>query len=247
MNAAASHTRIFDTAEELAEAAADWIVEQARATARRFALCLSGGSTPKRLYELLAAPTRLARFPWQRAHFFWGDERFVAHDDPRSNFQLAWNALLRHAPIAPDHIHPIPTDAATAEAAAAAYDSTLKRFYGADLLDPMRPLFDLTLLGLGEDGHTASLFPESPVLSEQTRWVAPVIGESAVERITLTYPALASSLAIGFVVAGKRKREALARVRAGDQSLPAARLRPIGDVYWFIDRAAASTPAFSGK
>jgi 6-phosphogluconolactonase len=242
----AAQTFISETPEQLAHRAADWIVEQVSKSGTKFALCLSGGETPKRLYELLATPAYRARMPWDRTHCFWGDERVVPYDDPQSNYHMAWEALLRHVPIPADNIHPIPTEHMSPAAGAAAYAATLKRFYGADSLDSRRPLFDIMLLGLGEDGHTASLFPESPTLAETERWVVPVVGETPPDRITLTYPVLASSGVTAFLVAGESKRSALARVRAGDLSLPAARLQPAGDVYWFIDRAAATTPAFSG-
>ncbi len=239
--------RIFATPDELARNVADWIIERALVQPHRFALCLSGGETPKRLYELLGAAPRRDRFPWERTHWFWGDERVVPQDDPRSNFHMAWQALLRHAPIPPGNIHAVPTEGISPAAAAAQYETALKYFYGADKLDAGRPLFDLTLLGLGEDGHVASLFPGSPALGETDKWVVPVVGEGGLDRITLTYPALASSAAVAFLVAGRRKREALGRVRAGDPALPAARLRPVGDLYWFADRAAAAMPAFSGE
>src|SRR4029077_12287716 len=117
---------------------------------------------------------------------------------------------------------------------------------GADLFDPARPLFDLTLLGLGEDGHIASLFPGSPALAETKRWAVPVEGPDGLRRITLTYPTLASSAVIAFLVTGERKREALSRARAGDPALPATGLRPHGGVLWFADRAAAAALAISG-
>jgi 6-phosphogluconolactonase len=237
---AAVQDRSFATAEELACHAADWTVTLARASEGRFAVCLSGGSTPKRLYELLAAPARMTQFPWRRAHWFWGDERFVPHEDPQSNFRMAAEALLRHAPVPPENIHAIPTEGMSAEAAAIRYEAELKRFYGADALAGERPLFDLTLLGLGEDGHIASLFPDSSTLGETRRWAVPVIGESSVDRITLTYPALESSRVTAFLVVGERKRGVLARVRAGDPALPATRLRSAGEVFWLTDRAAAT-------
>ncbi len=116
---AITQDRTFPTAEELARDVADWIVTLARDAEPRFAVCLSGGSTPKRLYELLAAPARVTKFPWQRTHWFWGDERVVPHDDPRSNFRMAYEALLRHAPVPADYIHAIPTEAMSPEACAA--------------------------------------------------------------------------------------------------------------------------------
>jgi 6-phosphogluconolactonase len=240
----AVQTRISDTPEQLAHQAADWIVEQASKSSTRFTLCLSGGETPKRLYELLATPAFSARMPWDRTHCFWGDERVVPRDDPRSNYHMAWEALLRHVPIPAENIHAIPTERVSPAAGAAAYANELKRFYGADMLDPNRPFFDVMLLGLGEDGHTASLFPGSPALAETERWVVPVVGETPPDRISLTYPVLASSGVTAFLVAGDGKRDALARVRAGDPAVPASRLRSAGAIYWFIDRAAA-TPAFS--
>ena len=239
--------RTFATPDELARNVADWIVERARAQPQRFALCLSGGETPKRLYELLGAAPRRDRFPWERTHLFWGDERMVPHKDPRSNFHMAYEALVRYAPILAANIHAVPTERISPAAAAAEYEATLKRFYGADKFDAGRPLFDLTLLGLGEDGHLASLFPGSPALAETNRWVVPVVGERELDRVTLTYPALASSAAVAFLVAGRLKREALERVHAGDPSLPAARLRPAGELYWFADRAAAAMPVFCGE
>ena len=214
--------RIFATPEQLAEGVADWIVERAREQPHRFALCLSGGETPKRLYELIGAAPRRDRFPWERTHWFWGDERVVPHDDPRSNFHLAWEALLRHVPIPPENIHAILTERISSAAGAAEYEAALKRFYGLDKLDAGRPLFDLTLLGLGEDGHIASLFPGSPALAETEKWVVPVIGTGELDRITLTYPALASSAAVAFLVVGECKREVLVRARASDPASPAA-------------------------
>jgi len=241
---AVAQERVFATPDELARAVADWIVARACAAERRFAVCLTGGSTPKRLYQRLATPALAAKFPWQRTHWFWGDERLVPHDDAQSNFGMARDALLRHAPVPADNIHPIPTGGMSPAACAAEYEAVLKRFYGAETFGA-RPLFDLTLLGVGENGHIASLFPGSPTLAERARWVLPVVGESSPDRITLTYPALEQSVAVAFLVTGKRKREVLGRVRAGDPALPAVRLRPAGEVHWFTDRAAAPYPAVS--
>lgn len=239
MNAGAA-LQIFDTPEQLAHQTAEWIVERASKTGSRFALCLSGGTTPRRLYELLAEPAYRPRLPWDRIHCFWGDERAVPHSDERSNFHMAWEALLRHVPIPAANVHAIPTEHMSPAAGAAAYATTLKRFYGAQALNAGRPLFDLTLLGLGEDGHIASLFPGSPALAEAERWAVPVVGATPPDRITLTYPVLASTHAAAILVAGARKHDALARVRAGDPALPASRLQPAGTLHWFIDRAAAA-------
>ena len=224
---------VADDPEALAREAAAWIAGLAQASDGRFAIALSGGSTPRRTYELLAQQA----LPWQRVHWFWGDERFVPHDHKDSNSRMAREALFDRAPVPPENIHPIPTGGRPA-AAAHAYEAALKSYYGAGELDPRRPLFDLQLLGLGPDGHTASLGPGRPELEERARWVVEVIGWQKEARITLTYPALEASRHTMFLVEGAGKREILARVLAGDKALPAARLAPAGELRWFVDRAA---------
>jgi 6-phosphogluconolactonase len=224
--------------EALSHRVADWLLEMVTAKGGIFAINLSGGSTPRRLYERLAAPPCRESFPWSRTHWFWGDERFVPRDDARSNYRMVREALLSRAPIPDVNIHPIPTEGLTPEAAALAYERQLKSFYGAERLDPARPLFDVTLLGLGEDGHTASLFPGTAVLAEQHNWVAAVVGAKSETRITLTYPALDSSRNVTFLVEGRKKRAILKRLRGGDASLPAARLGPVGALRIFTDEAA---------
>ena len=218
---------------------ADWLLQRAIAATGRFAICLSGGTTPRRLYEQLATPRISNIFPWQRTHLFWGDERFVPHDDALSNYRMVHEALLSKIPIPAPHIHPIPTAGLSPDAAAAAYEHELKSFYGADQLDPARPLFDVTFLGLGEDGHTASLFPGTAVLTERNRWAAAVIGAKAEPRITLTYPTLESSRHAAFLIQGQDKHEMFNRLRAQDQTIPAGRLIPTGQLHIFADDAAA--------
>ncbi|MGO8917033.1 MAG: 6-phosphogluconolactonase [Stellaceae bacterium] len=230
---------ILGDSEALSRRVADWMLDLATAKAGAFAVALSGGSTPRQLYQLLAGPPYRAAFPWSRTHWFWGDERFVPRDDAQSNYRMVREALLSRAPVPAVNIHPIPTEDVGAEAAASAYERELKSFYGAARLDPARPLFDVTLLGLGPDGHTASLFPGTAVLAERERWVAAVIGAKAETRITLTYPALESSRHAAFLVAGKEKRAILERFRRGDDALPAARLHPGGTLWLFADAAAA--------
>jgi 6-phosphogluconolactonase len=225
-------------AEALSHRVADWLLEMATAKDGIFAINLSGGSTPRRLYECLAGPPYRNTFPWSRTHWFWGDERFVPHDDALSNYRMVREALLSRVPIPTDHVHPIPTEGISPEAAASAYECQLKSFYGAERLDPARPLFDVTLLGLGPDGHTASLFPGTAVLVEQKHWVAAVVGAKSEARITLTYPALESSRNAAFLVEGEEKRAILNRLCRGDASLPAARLRPAGALRVFADEAA---------
>jgi 6-phosphogluconolactonase len=239
MSEGEAERRIFADAEALARAAAEFLCDRARAGGNPFRVCLSGGSTPRRLYQLLAEPEFSGRFPWPRVHLFWGDERFVPPDSPDSNYRMVREALLERAPVPPGNIHPVPTDEGDVEQVAQAYEQILKTQYGADHPDPRRPLFDLTLLGLGEDGHTASLFPGDPVLNERVRWAAGVRGEKPPPlRVTLTYPALNSSRTVLFLVTGEGKRDALARIFAGDRSLPAARVNPVGRLVWFADRAA---------
>jgi len=230
---------ILANADDLARRAADWMLDAALAKEGYFAVCLSGGSTPQRLYERMTAPPYRDRFPWSRMHFFWGDERFVPHQDPLSNYHMVREALLSHVPVPPENIHPIPVEGVCADEAAAIYERELKSFYGAERFDRARPLFDVTLLGLGTDGHTASLFPGAAVLAERERWVAAVAGAKPETRITLTYPALESCANAAYLVAGKGKCAVLAKLRGGDSGLPAARLNPIGSLFIFADAAAA--------
>jgi 6-phosphogluconolactonase len=227
---------VHPTPEDLARATAAWLRERAATAGPRFAVCLAGGSTPRRVYELLASAER-DQFPWDRAHWFFGDERFVPHDHPDSNYRMAREAMFDAAPVPAANLHPIPTAGQPAQAARR-YESELREFYGAATLDPQRPLFDVVLLGLGEDGHTASLFPGTKALQERERWVVDVLNPKSEPRITLTYPALESTRDLAFLVAGAHKRDILARVRGGED-LPAARLRGRAAPYWFVDRAAA--------
>ena len=230
---------VLPDAEALAERVADWMLERVLMAASPVRVCLSGGSTPRRLYQTLAQAPYRDRVPWQRVHWFWGDERFVPSTDARSNYCMFREALLDRVQTPAGNVHPIPTDGLTLDAAVTAYERELKQFYGAEQLSTARPLFDVTLLGLGVDGHTASLFPGTQVLEESARWVGAVVGVTPEARITLTYPALESSRDVAFLVSGPAKREILARVQAGGTDVPATRLRPVGRLHWFADRAAA--------
>jgi 6-phosphogluconolactonase len=232
---------VLENPEALAHRAAGWITDMAAASRGRFAICLSGGSTPRRLYQLLGQSPYRDRLLWERVHWFWGDERFVPWDDPDSNYGMVHAALLGRSPAPPANIHGTATNG-TPRDAAAAYERVLKSYYGSESLDPNRPLFDVQILGLGPDGHTASLIPGTSVLEERQRWVAEVIGARPESRITLTYPVLESSRHTAFLVAGADKREALSRALAGDQALPAARIRPVGELMWFVDEAARPKP-----
>jgi len=231
--------RFFADADRLAASVAEWICGRALAADGRFAICCSGGSTPRRLYAALAQPAIAPRFPWTRVHWFWGDERFVPPDHPDSNFRMVRDALLARVDVPPGCIHPIPTIALSPQQSAARYEEMLKAYHGADRLDPNRPLFDLVLLGIGADGHTASLFPGNPALDERARWAVAVVGAKSEARITLTYPPLESCRDAVFLATGAAKRKIVARAQTGDPALPAARVRPVGRLHWFTDREAA--------
>ncbi|SDT47263.1 6-phosphogluconolactonase [Bradyrhizobium canariense] len=223
----------------LAKAAADRITARIVANGGRVAICMSGGSSPKQLFELLATDTYRSRIPWDRVHWFIGDERFVPADNPLNNMRMARQAFLdKCAP--PANVHPILTDTADAEEAARRYESELKSFYGADRLDSTRPLFDVVLLGVGPDGHTASLFPEYPAVEETQRWVIEVPKahvEPFVPRVTLTLPTLASCREMMFEASGAGKRAILTRVLDGED-MPATRARSQGETVWLLDKAA---------
>ena len=223
-----------------ARAVAEWLLERALAVAGEPALCVAGGNTPRLVYEILADPPIRDRFPWARVHLFFGDERLVPQDNARSNYHMVRAALFDRAPIPRENIHPVPTALGNAAEAAAAYEAELKNFYGSDRLAANRSLFAATLLGVGNDGHTASLFPRNPVLAERKRWAAEVSDPSVPEpRVTLTIPTLESSGEIGFLVTGPEKNAIVARL-SQDEELPAARIHPAGRLRWFLDRAAAS-------
>lgn len=203
------------------------------------AICLTGGSSPKQLYQLLATDAYRSRIPWDRVHWFIGDERFVPADDPLNNMGTARRIFLNsYAPAS--NIHPIPTDAASPQEAARRYESELQSFYGADRLDSTRPLFDVVLMGVGPDGHTASLFPDDAALEETGRWVVGVPKahvEPFVPRVTLTLPALGSCREMLFEVSGSDKRAILTRVLDGE-ALPANRAHSAGETIWLVDKTA---------
>lgn len=237
--------RIHPDPETLSRAVADALASRISGTAARgarFSLALAGGSTPRTLYRLLATGYR-DEIPWDRVHLFWGDERYVPRDDPRSNYRLVRESLLDHVRIPGENIHPMPTDLPDPEDAAAAYEQTLRAWFPAPW-----PRFDLVLLGMGSDGHTASLFPGSPALAERTRWTAAI--RAPVEprqRLTLTLPVLNHAALVFFLVTGDEKADVLGRVLtapSGPAAYPAAAVRPEeGGVVWWVDeRAAKSVP-----
>jgi 6-phosphogluconolactonase len=223
----------------LARAAAERVVARIDANPGRAAICLTGGSSPKALYRLLASDAYRDRIRWDHVHWFIGDERFVPATDPLNNMSMARQIFL-DACAPSDNIHPIPTDLADPEQSARRYESELKSHYGADVLNPARPLFDLVLMGVGPDGHTASLFPGYPATEETGRWVVGVPKahvEPFVPRVTLTFPALGSCREMLFEVSGADKRTILTRVLEGE-NLPAGRAHALGETLWLVDQAA---------
>jgi 6-phosphogluconolactonase len=226
-------------AATLAKAAAERLLARIAHNGDRVAICLTGGSSPKRLYELLGNEPYRSQIPWERVHWFIGDERFVPATDSLNNMRMARQAFLnRCAPLV--NIHPMATNATNPDEAALRYEAELKSFYGADNLDCARPLFDVVLMGVGPDGHTASLFPAYPAVEETQRWVVGVPEahvEPFVPRVSLTLPALGSCREMLFEVSGADKRAILARVLAGED-LPANRAHSVGDTTWLIDTAA---------
>jgi 6-phosphogluconolactonase len=223
---------VVKDANVLAARAAEIIAGRLAVARYPFRLVLSGGSTPRATYQLLAGKD----VDWDCCEIFFGDERFVPPEHPDSNYRMVRETLLAGASVKPRKIFAIPTDGSL-QSCADRYDEALRQQYGAGTLEEGIPLFHLTLLGLGEDGHTASLLPDQPVLNERERWAAPVAQGRAEPRITLTYPALESSALVLFLVSGAGKRDALAQARGG--ALPAGGLKPHGEVLWLADQAAA--------
>ena len=232
MSDIAGKMEVVKDAGALAARAAEIIAERLNGAQYPFRMLLSGGSTPRATYQLLACKD----IDWSCVELFLGDERFVPPDHKDSNYRMIRETLLASEFVQPRKLFAIPTDG-TPDSAAARYDEALRQQYGAGTLEAGVPLFHLTLLGLGDDGHTASLIPGQPVLQERERWVAAVPQGREEPRITLTYPALNASETILFLVSGEEKRDALAQARGG--ALPAGDLKPMGDVVWLADALAA--------
>ncbi len=209
--------------------AATYIAEEARRSVQErgfFNLVLAGGATPRGVYERLASHELRAQVPWERVRVFWGDERRVPRDHPASNYRMAREALLRRVPLSEQNVFPVPADAPTADEAARKYEGTLRELFPGAVL----PAFDLVLLGIGADGHTASLFPGGPECEEPTRWCVASLAppESPPrERVTLTLPALNAARTAAFLVAGEEKRSVLTAVLhpGPEAELPAQRIR----------------------
>jgi 6-phosphogluconolactonase len=242
---------ILKTAAELFEVAAAEFAAQANQGVRdkgRFAVALSGGSTPRALYSLLATKSNI---PWDKICFFWGDERHVPPDNPESNYRMANESLLSKVPVPPANVFRVLAENPDAGAAASAYEQTIQSFFHLDAANPF-PNFDLILLGIGPDGHTASLFPGTKALLEQSRLVvANLVDKLNTDRITLTYPVLNAAHCVLFLVSGLDKAPALQEVLEGTgavETYPAKGVRPEeGRLVWIADRAAASMLQRTGK
>ena len=233
--------RVYTDPEALSRAAAELFVLEARravASRGRFVVLLAGGETPGRTYELLATPPFRGRVPWPAVHIFWGDERCVPPDDSRSNSRTARRALLDHVPVPPAQIHPIPCNDSPRKAAGE-YEQLLRSFFPSGV-----PRFDLVFLGLGENGHTASLFPGAAALRARKRWVSEVyVAQEGLYRVTLTAPAINQAALIAFLVTGAAKAPVLKDVLEGSPHpllLPARLIKLAeGELLWMVDREAA--------
>lgn len=233
--------RVYNDLETLSQAAAEIFVVQSRQASLicgRFCVALSGGETPRRLYEILASAPYRKRVHWDEVHIFWSDERCVPEDDPRNNARMARQTLLDNVPIPPDHIHAIRCDQSPQQAAIQ-YEQELKEFFSTQ-----NPNFHLILLGLGSNGHIASLFPHTPVLNEKVKWVSEVyVKELGMYRITFTASYINQASQVVFLVSGADKAQVLLNVLEGayqPHELPAQLIRPNGaQPIWLVDRAAS--------
>lgn len=233
--------QIFPDPKALTRAVADQslqIVNDALRKKDLCAVCLSGGRTPKSLNEVWAREYATA-MPWNQIHFFWGDERYVPPSDPASNYRMVRETLLAHVPIPHANIHPMLTNFERPEDAARNYEEELRKFFAQD-----PPSFDIIFLGLGPEGHTASLFPGSPALDEKEKWVVNVnVPAEPPTRLTLTYPIINQATNVFFLVEGAGKREIIRALREdpNDETshYPALRVQPAGRLTWFMDAAAA--------
>lgn len=232
--------RILTTPKDLARAAAEHFVARCREAVERhgsFTVALSGGSTPKLLFELLADSNEPFRdqIPWPNIHFFWSDERHVPPDHANSNYHMANEAMLSRVPVAQDNVHRVPSENPNAAEAAREYEQTL-----IDTTHQSLPQLDLILLGLGPDGHTASIFPGSGVLHETTRLVAaPWVEKFQTYRITMTLPLLNNGASVVFLVSGAEKAKTIKEVFEGPERYPAQAVKPTnGELIWLVDEAA---------
>lgn len=245
---------IFENTDELSKTVADWMVERINKTLQqqdRFTLVLSGGSTPQKLHELLASDSYKNKIDWSKLHIFWGDERFVPFNDERNNAKMGFNTLLNHVPVPKEQIHVMQTENISPEDSAQAYEITLKQYFQSTNIQHQtsnieHPTFDLVFLGMGDDGHTLSLFPgKTEVIHETKKWCTSLWLESQnMYRITLSHPVVNNAAAIAFLVTGSAKAKALHQVLKGKYNpdlYPSQIIKPLhGELHWFTDEAAAA-------
>jgi 6-phosphogluconolactonase len=248
--------RTFADAEAVSRAAATEFVRCAReavATRGRFTVALSGGSTPKRLYQLLAEAPFRDEVDWGKIEFFWGDERSVPPDHNDSNYHTAHEAMLRKLPVPPGHVHRMEAERTDRDVAARDYEGTLARVFNVPAGGPP-PALDVILLGMGPDGHTASLFPHTTALKEKARWVVVnYVPKFATDRVTFTVPVLNKAREVLFLIAGTDKADPVHQVLEGAPNsdlYPSQLVKPgEGSLVFFVDRAAAAklSTAAGGK
>jgi 6-phosphogluconolactonase len=233
---------IYKSPEDLSIAVVEWVtdyIQSVLAKNNRFTIALSGGSTPQKLHTLLAASPYKEKINWNKMHIFWGDERAVPFTDDRNNAKMAYDTLLNHLPVPAEQIHVMRTDI-DPEAAAAAYEKILHSYF-----DETDTSFDLVLLGMGDDGHTLSLFPGTEIVHEKTAWTkAFFLQAQNMYRISLTAPIVNKSASVAFLAAGKNKSKTLEQVLEGaiqPNLYPSQLIKPVnGELHWFVDEAAAS-------
>lgn len=246
-----SDLRVYKDAEELARAGAQLFVDEAAEAVRargRFRIALSGGSTPRRVYELLATPAFSSRVDWERVDLFWGDERYVAADAAESNYRMTAQALLDPVQVPHTSVHRVPTEISPPEAAAGAYEAEIRKAFRESVSVPQ---FDLIYLGLGANGHTASLFPHSPWLHEKSRLVfADLVAEVNAWRISMSLPLLNQGRTVAFLIEGAQKAQVLRDVLLGPRDperLPAQLISPQGKLLWMVDAPAAALVSHGGE
>jgi 6-phosphogluconolactonase len=234
--------KILNDPDKVAGVAADLFVETAREAVKnngRFSVALSGGHSPEATYKLLSELPRIESIPWDKVHLFWGDERYVPHDDPRSNIGMAREQFINNVPIPDENVHEVPYED-SAEVSAEVYGRELHSFFDSEY-----PEFDLIYLGLGTNGHTASLFPHTPVLKKTDPWYASVyLEDQQMYRTTLTIPAINHAKNIAFIVFGEDKSDIVKGIIEGPrqpEEWPAQYIKAEnGEVHWLLDSAASA-------
>lgn len=242
------YLHVFKTADEFNHAVADWMVDVIAETLKkqdRFTLVLSGGNTPKALYQLLSATPYREKVDWKKIHFFWGDERDVPFNDSRNNAKMAYETLLNHVPVIASQIHVMQTENTTAEKSAEDYEKILHDYFPLNTDHVSLTTFDLVLLGMGDDGHVLSLFPGTSVIHEEEKWATSLWLEAQdIYRITLTKTVVNKSKHIAFLTTGTNKAHALKEVLEGYYNpdlYPSQVIKPEnGELHWFVDEAAAA-------